>query len=51
VHPCQQLLPFRTAVGKREVFGSFLFPRKNEAAGAADAAAWVRSTAVVFRPR
>jgi len=28
----------------------FRIARKNEAAGAADAAAWVRSTAVVFRP-
>jgi len=36
-------------VGNREV--KFWFARQNEAAGAADAAAWVRSTAVVFNPR
>jgi hypothetical protein len=38
-------------VSKREVIGFFLFARQNEAAGAADAAAWVRSAAVVLTVR
>jgi len=42
----------KDAVGRQTLpCDYFSFARQNEAAGAADAAAWVRSTAVVFSPR